>query len=199
MKNIQLFLIAFVALFTVTSYAQTKKVSKQDQKWFDSKTWRGNATAIPDPSIDITSFAKHYKKHPEHWQKVFTFLTENDLASLPKGKQALGDGLTVNVEEYMNRAPGKEWFEGHRKFIDVQVIVSGCELHATTKIDNASETVKPYTEEYDVANFLVTDMNYHVIRPNHFTIFFPDDIHITNIQYGEKEAVKKIVFKVPVD
>lgn len=185
------------SIFTID--AQSKKISKKQQAWFDSRVWLQNATALPDESIDVATFADHYKKHPQVWAKVFDFLKNTDLENLPLGKQDLGDGLTVNVEEYTNRAPGKEWLEGHRKFIDVQYIVSGKELQGTTKIGNASQNVKPYTEQYDVANFLVPTINYHVIRPGQFTIFFPDDIHITNIQYGDKESVRKIVFKVPVE
>lgn len=51
----------------------------------------------------------------------------------------------------------------------------------------------------DVAHDKVPVIEYHVVRPNQFTIFFPDDIHMTNIQYGEKAKVRKVVFKIAVD
>lgn len=197
MKTLKIIGVIFLSLLSISSIdAQSKK----EKAWYESEVWLNDCGAVPDPSIDVATFSKHYKAHPERWQRVFQFLKENDLDSLPKGKQTLGEGLTVNVEEYTNRAPGKEWLEGHRKFIDVQYVVSGRELQGTTKIKNATDTVNPYTEKYDVANYTVeSTINFHVIRAGQFTIFFPDDIHITNLQYGEKEPVKKIVFKVAVD
>ncbi len=176
-----------------------KKVSKKELEWFNSHKWLDGLAASPDPSIDVFSFAEHYKKHPDRWAMAFKYLKENDLKLLPLGKTVLSEGLTVSVEEYTTREPGKEWLEGHKKNIDLQFIVDGCELQGCAKIWTAQENVNPYTEKKDVGHYLVPTINYHVIRPAQFTVFFPDDIHITNIQYGEKAKVRKIVFKVAVD
>ena len=197
MKKLILFL-SVLFLFQNILGQNLEDISKITS-WYNSKTWLGGADLSPDPYIDIVSFSDHYNKHTERWNKVFAFIKENKLEELPKGKQRIDDNVTVSVEDYKTRGPGKEWLEGHKKNIDVQVIVSGKELQGTTKIYNATDTVNHYNIEYDVANFLVPTINYHVIRPKQFTIFFPDDIHITNIQYGEKEDVRKIVFKVAVD
>lgn len=197
MKTLKLCLI--LCLVSLTNLAQNIEQIDNISSWYKSQNWLLGNNLSPDPSIDAITFAKHYKDHTERWNKVFLFLRDNDLINLPKGKQRIDDKVTVSVEEYLTRAPGKEWLEGHKKNIDVQVIVSGRELQGTTKIINATDTVNTYKEEWDVANFLVPCINYHVIRPNQFTIFFPDDIHITNIQYGDKEEVKKIVFKVAVE
>lgn len=182
-----------------TAQQQKENVAKKDLEWFNSYKWLDGLAATPDPSIDVTTFAKHYKKHPDRWNMAFKYLKENDLKSLPLGKSTLADGLTVSVEEYTTREPGKEWLEGHKKNIDLQFIVDGCELQGCAKIWTAKENVNPYTDKKDVGHYLVPTINYHVIRPSQFTIFFPDDIHITNIQYGEKAKVRKIVFKVAVD
>lgn len=194
-------LLLIVACMPLVTEARNKKagVSKKDTEWFNSKKWLEGIDASPDPSIDVATFVNHYKQHPERWQKAFRFLKENDLASLPLGKQDLGDGLTVNVQEYSTREPGNEWLEGHKKNIDLQFVVEGTELQGYAKISTAKENVNPYTEKKDVGHYLVPVIDYHVIRPYQFTIFFPDDIHITNIQYGEKAKVRKIVFKVSVD
>lgn len=194
-----LFLIGFSMPMVVVAQQNGDKASKKDVEWFNSRKWLEGLQASPDPSIDISTFAKHYKKHPERWAKAFVFLKENDLKSLPTGKQTLSEGLTVSVEEYTTREPGKEWLEGHKKNIDLQFIVEGCELQGYAKIQTAAEIVNPYTDKKDVGHYLVPTINYHVIRPYQFTIFFPDDIHMTNIQYGEKAKVRKIVFKVAVD
>lgn len=194
-----LFVIGLSMPLAITAQQKVEKATKKEMEWFASKRWLDGLQASPDPSIDVATFSKHYKKHPERWVKAFEFLKENDLKSLPTGKQTLTEGLTVSVEEYTTREPGKEWLEGHKKNIDLQFIVEGCELQGYAKIQTAAEIVNPYTDKKDVGHYLVPTINYHVIRPYQFTIFFPDDIHMTNIQYGEKAKVRKIVFKVAVD
>lgn len=178
---------------------KTKQLSKKQQEWFDKKAWLQSVEALPDTGLDAVTFVNHYEKHPERWEKVFKFIKENDLAALPLGKQSLGDDVTVNVQEYMTREPGNEQLEGHRTYIDLQYVVDGCELQGYAKLVTASETVNPYDEKRDIAHFKVPVIEYHVVRPHQFTIFFPDDIHMTNIQYGEKAKVRKVVFKVAVD
>ena len=117
----------------VQSQETQKKISKTDIEWFEARKWLEGLAATPDPCIDIASFAEHYKKHPERWVMAFKYLKENDLKSLPLGKRAVGDGLTVSVEEYITREPGEEWLEGHKKNIDLQFIVDGCELQGYAK------------------------------------------------------------------
>ncbi|MFV0469870.1 MAG: YhcH/YjgK/YiaL family protein [Dysgonomonas sp.] len=175
------------------------KLTKKQSEWFNKKGWLQGISAQPDASIDIATFAHHYEKHPQRWEKVFKFISENDLASIPLGKQSLGDDVTVNVQEYTTIDPGKELLEGHKKKIDLQLVVTGRELQGYAKMKDTTETVNPYNEKKDIAHYKVPVITYHVIRANQFTIFFPDDIHFTNVQYGEKEKVRKVVFKIAVD
>ncbi|MDR2995336.1 MAG: YhcH/YjgK/YiaL family protein [Bacillus cereus] len=192
-------LIVLSSLNLLPAQNNQNKVSKKQKEWFYGKTWMEGADAICDPGIDIETFAKHYQQHPQRWLKVFRFIHDNDLLSLPVGQQTLGDDVKINVQEYTTRAPGKELLEGHKKYIDLQYVVSGRELHGYAKLQDATETINPYSREKDIALFKVPFITYHVVGANHFTIFFPDDIHITNIQYGEKEPVRKVVFKIQVE
>ena len=197
-------ILSVVALFPVCNIhaqhsAKTKQLSSKQQRWFDDKKWLEGVAAFPDTGIDEITFVSHYEKHPERWKRVFEFIKENNLATLPLGKQSLGDDITVNVQEYMTREPGNEQLEGHKKYIDLQYIVDGCELQGYAKLATAIEVINPYDEKRDVAHYKVPVIEYHVVKPNQFTIFFPDDIHMTNIQYGEKAKVRKVVFKVAVD
>lgn len=197
-------IVSVILLFPVVHLCakdtgKTKQLSKKQKEWFDSKMWLQGANASPDSGLDVVAFVNHYEKHPERWAKVFKFIKENDLKALPLGKQSLGDDVTVNVQEYTTREPGNEQLEGHQKYIDLQYLVEGCELQGYAKLFTAVETVNPYDVKRDIAHFKVPVIEYHVIRPDQFTIFFPDDIHMTNIQYGEKAKVRKVVFKVAVD
>lgn len=192
-------LIVLSSLTLLSAQNNENKVSKKHKQWFYGKSWMEGVNAFCDPSIDIETFAEHYRKHPQRWQKVFKYIHDNDLSSLPLGQQTLGDDVKINVQEYTTRVPGKEQLEGHKKYIDLQYVVSGRELQGYAKLQAATETVNPYSPEKDVAHYKVPLITYHVIGANQFTIFFPNDIHLTDIQYGEKEPVRKVVFKIQVE
>lgn len=190
--------ISGVALYAQQS-CKSEKLTKEEKEWFNNKSWLQGLNADCVPCIDVETFVKHYQAHPERWKKVFGFLKNNDLTTLPLAKQALGDDVTVNVQEYITRDAGKELFEGHKKYIDLQYVVSGKELHGVSKIWMANDTVKPYSDVKDVGHYKVPFITYHVVGANQFTIFFPDDLHLPNIQYGDKAPVRKVVFKIKVD
>lgn len=175
------------------------KPTKAEIKWFESRVWAEGISAQPDNEIDIATFARHYKMYPERWKKVFKFIHDHDLTTMPLGVTDLGDGLTVNIQEYTTRDPGAEALEGHKKKIDFQYVVIGKELEGFSKIKDTISTVDPYVEKKDVAHYKVKSITYHVAQPDRFMIYFPDDIHLTNIQYGEKAKVRKVVFKVSVN
>lgn len=204
-KNLKATLILFVSIIlcpinlAAQQLQNAEGLSEEPKEWFTKQEWLCGSKASYDTSLDIKTFAEHYEKHPERWKKVFQFLSDNDLATLPLGKQYLDEDVILNIQEYITKEPGKELLEGHKKYIDLQFIVSGVELHGYAKLSDANETIKPYSEKEDIALYKVPVISYHVIKPDHFTIFFPDDIHLTNIQYGEKTPVRKIVFKVQVD
>ena len=196
-------LLTLLIGFSLNSFSQQgvtqANLSPQEKEWFVEKSWLQGADASYDPSLDVATFVKHYQEHPARWNKAFRFIRDNDLTSLPLGKQTLGDDVTVTVQEYTTKEPGKELLEGHKDYIDLQYIVSGLELQGYAKIEEANDTVKPYSASEDIALYTVPTITYHAIKPNHFTIFFPDDIHTTNIQYGEKAPVRKVVFKIKVN
>lgn len=205
MKTTLKFIAILLITIVSTSYLYSQKkvdetnLNSKQKEWFKEKIWLQNLNASYDPSLDIETFVNHYHKHPERWNKAFQFLRDNNLATLPLGKSNLGDDIIVNVQEYTTKEPGKELLEGHKDYIDLQFIVLGEELQGYAKLSEANDTIMPYTKKDDIALYKVPTITYHVIKPNHFTIFFPDDIHTTNIQYGEKAAVRKVVLKIKVN
>jgi YhcH/YjgK/YiaL family protein len=178
---------------------RVKKVSKSELAWFEKREWAQGILPFPDSEIDIASFVRHYKKYPGRWDRAFQFIRDHDLATLSLGKKDLGGGLTVSVEEYTTHDPASEALEGHKQKIDLQYVVKGKELQGFAKIADTIETVDPYSEKKDVAHYKVKTITYHVAQPDRFMIYFPDDIHLTNVQYGDKSQVRKVVFKILAD
>ncbi len=182
------------------SVSEVEAQSKKAQSWFDSEEWLQGAEFSPAASIDIEEFAAHYKAHPERWEKLFSFLANEDLAALPLGLQVVDENMKYNVQEYETRPTvgRKLLYEKHCEYIDVQCVLSGEELHGARKIQYG-EVVTPYSEERDIAMYESCDVPFYIVKSGEFTIFFPDDIHTTNYGFGERTKVRKIVFKLKYD
>ncbi len=198
MKKIQI-VIAMVVVCLVSTATQLSAQSKVAQSWYNTKTWLNNGPLQPiTASIDIDEFAEHYAKYPNRWKTVFEYLATQDLKNLPLGLVELSENVKVNVQEYETRPIGPKnpvWYERHDKYIDVQCIVTGEELHSKMKVGDYP-IVNPYSEKDDIMHYTVDHAPFYLVKAGEFTIFFPDDMHTTNYGFGAKTNVRKLVFKV---
>ena len=198
MKNLCLILAVLALLTTVDSVAQDKgkEWSKQDaKKWFNKKQWLNGAQLQAHSSVNKNEFARQYHINKMYWDKAFIFLKEHNLDSLPKGKYLIdGDNVFATVSE----APTKNFditnWESHRKYIDIQCIISGEEKMGIYAVAKA-EVTKPYDINTDLA-FYTASGNFFVAGPGTFFLFFPSDTHRPNITPGGNEVVTKVVIKV---
>lgn len=167
------------------------------KKWFKKKEWLSGLSIKPHSSIDKVQFAKQYHLNQANWDKAFAYLKNTDLQKLPNGRYTI-DGN--NVYAIVTEAPTKDYdktaFESHRKYIDLQYVISGEENMAKTPI--ASVTIsKPWDERSDLANY-TGDGKIYTVPAGTFNLFFPSDAHRPNITPGGNKVVKKIVIKINV-
>ena len=100
--------------------------------------------------------------------------------------------LTVN---YDTRPAEDLSFEAHRKYIDVQVLLSGIEdIDVSQDLDDM-EVIQSYSDENDTTLF-DTPPNWStvVLRPGYFAVFYPDDAHRPGA--GDGSSVRKLVVKI---
>lgn len=196
-KNIACTLLSFLLFLGLQLAAQqppelSKKAAK---KWFNKKEWLNGAKLKPHASINKEVLARQYQLNQAYWDEAFTFLSTHNLDSLPKGKYPIdGDNVTASVTEDPSKDFEKTNWESHRKFIDIQCIISGEEKMGVYPVAEAQVT-KEYDEKKDVANYTAPG-KFYVGRPGTFFIFFPSDAHRPNITPGGNKLVKKIVIKV---
>jgi YhcH/YjgK/YiaL family protein len=129
-------------------------------------------------------------------------LATTDFSTLPKGKYELdGDRLFVIVNDYDTKPREVEPFEVHRKYIDVQYVVSGEEECGYLPLAQQRES-KPYYEPHDYAEFDYQensrDAAFFPLKAGMFAIFFPGDIHMPGTG-AEPISVRKVVVKVLMD
>ena len=64
----------------------------------------------------------------EQIKECFTYAKEHDLASYEKGSHAIdGDRLFVNIVEYTTTIPEKRFWEAHKNYLDIHVMIHGTE------------------------------------------------------------------------
>jgi biofilm protein TabA len=114
------------------------------------------------------------------------------------GKHELGaPGLTASLSSYTTDDPGSKLFEAHRRFIDIQVVLSGSETLYWAPLSSL-QAREEYSEEKDIS-FHDGPAGVAVpLVPGWFAVLFPEDAHkpgCTQIDAGPA-AVRKLVIKV---
>lgn len=139
---------------------------------------------------------KYYDFLPENLKKCFKYMKEHDLSTLEKGSYEIeGKELFVNIENYDTVTRQERFWEAHRKYIDIHVILSGRECIDVNFIDNMKTL--SYEEDKDFA-MLEGDKNSTVdlVNKGDFLICYPQDVHRTAVMYDKSEKIKKAIFKI---
>lgn len=184
-------------LFKLEAQDTTPKTmtKKEAEKWFKSATWKQGVELKPHESIDYLEFAHQYEVNKTYWDEAFRFLKEHDLKTIAKGKYPIdGDNVFATVTEDPTKDFEKTNWESHKKYVDLQCIISGDEKMGVWPVDEATVT-KPYDEQKDVANY-TAEGKFYTGNTGKFFIFFPKNAHRPGITPGGNQPVKKIVIKV---
>lgn len=172
---------------------------KELSEWFNKGKWKQGWDALPDGSVNIKEFARLYYENPERWDKAFQFLSEQNLVELEKGRYELeGADLFVNVDEYVTRNKEEVLFEAHKKYADIQVLISGEEKIGVLPLDATTVDI-PYDEEKDIMFLTAEKENYRIAKPGTFFLFFPQDAHRPTVKSAENIPVRKVVVKVRIN
>lgn len=125
----------------------------------------------------------------------FDYLLSFDPAT-PDGKYSIdGNRVYAVVQSYNTMPAAQRKYEAHRKYIDLQYILSGEEIIYHLPVKWLAE-VEPYNVEKDVTKLTGPDDQALIMRPGDFAILFPHDGHKPKCSHGKAQAVRKIVLKI---
>jgi YhcH/YjgK/YiaL family protein len=124
------------------------------------------------------------------------------LKTLKAGESAkieLGEGVFVIEQAYLSKVRADGFFESHRKYIDVQILVSGEERMELVDISRIKAR-EPYNAERDFAGYEdCQDASVLKVYAGQIAVFFPNDVHMPSLRLGgESVLVHKSVVKIPV-
>lgn len=150
--------------------------------------------------IDLLSNSNKYSVLGTGIAKAFEFLKDPATATLVPGKYHLdGDKLFAIVQEYETLDSSTEQMESHRKYIDVQYVISGEEMVGLALLKD-QQVSKDYSDTEDFMLYADAPDFYTKLSSGMFMIFYPTDPHMPCLRVGGKAGmVKKVVVKVMVE
>lgn len=128
------------------------------------------------------------------YKKIADFLAQNKNRILENGKYEIDENCYVVVSEYNTLEPNG-LFEGHLKYVDLQVIIDGEEyVHVQEK--DKCELEKAYDESKDAAFYKTETWHTYYLGKGFFVVFDKEDLHRPCVKVWETKKVKKYVFKI---
>jgi len=123
------------------------------------------------------------------------------LAGIAEGETARHDldGGAFALEQVYRTKPRPEgFFESHRKYIDVQIVVAGEEAMEVEDVGRLTVSA-PYVAERDLVKYAEPAVFSRLtMRPGDVAVFFPEDGHMPALHGRGPALVRKSVVKVPV-
>ena len=137
-----------------------------------------------------------YKELNPNFAKAIEFLKSSDLANLPLGRNEIcGYLVYANVMEVKPKTKEEACIEIHRRYIDIQVPISGNEVMGYTPLCELPEPDYVESDDYALYPATIAARDYFNVKNDQFVIFFPQDGHAPAIT---PVAVKKVVVKVAI-
>ena len=142
---------------------------------------------------DLQNAAQYFGLGPG-FERGLRWLAETDLARLPAGRHDIaGDHVFALVQEYLSKPKATGLWEAHRKYADIQMVVSGAEHlgYAPTP----SLRADAYDESRDFLP-LHGEGLFIEMDAGTFMILLPQDAHMPGMAIAAPAPVKKVVVKV---
>jgi len=123
------------------------------------------------------------------------------ITALPAGashRHELAGGAYAMEMAYLTKPRAEGFFETHRRYIDIQVVVEGDEI-----MEVAPAGTLGLAQPYDAAKDFTRHTDAHApsvlrVAAGHAAVFWPEDAHMPSLTVGRPALVRKTVVKVPV-
>ena len=144
----------------------------------------------------IKNAKKYYSVHPS-FKAAFEALEKIDESTPNERITVDGDNIFINMAEYVNKNVDECAYESHKKYIDIQYVVSGEEY-----IDLCDQDILEFTDNRldtdDIAFFRNTDKFSRAdLTEGIFVVIFPGEAHKPCIAPdGKGVKVRKAVAKI---
>lgn len=134
----------------------------------------------------------------ERIARALQYLAQTDFTNVEPGTYEIdGENIFAIVQEYNTKPSSSAKWEAHKKYIDIQYMVSGKEKMGFTDSQKVI-VLQEYRQGNDITIYK-GEGNFLIAEEGHFAIFFPTDIHMPQLALNIPKEVKKVVVKVRTD
>lgn len=143
----------------------------------------------------IERFQQYSRSVPEIYE-VMKFAERVRQENISAGKYPLQNGFVL-VQEGQTRRYEEADFEVHRKYLDIQILISGTEYVEYADMTDLSTKV-PFDEEKDLE--LMEGAGCKIqIKPDMFYVLYPTDGHKPCCHQDVQTYYKKVLAKIKID
>lgn len=144
----------------------------------------------------IKRLATYVELNP-NFATLIDFLEATGLENLVEGSIDIdGDRLFGNCFTYIADGEAGAFFETHRKYLDIHLVLENEEAMAVTSPENVS-VIQKYDDAKDIELYTGKVEQLVHLRSGECLITFPEDLHQPKVRIND-EPVKKVVFKVAI-
>ena len=145
--------------------------------------------------LDKLTAANAYRGIHQRLDAVLDRLNEGFLSTVgPEAMKLDGDALYVTRFTYETLPLEDTFFEAHKRYLDVHLMVAGKE-----RVEIASPAgLELFEHQGDFYAYRGKAEQSLILRPGSFLVVFPEDAHRIKIAVDKPETVSKVVFKVLV-
>jgi biofilm protein TabA len=140
--------------------------------------------------------SRYHALHPA-FARAFDLLANSDWTALQPGRHEIdGDRIYVLVDHTEGRGREGARLEAHRRYLDIQVTIDGCEEIGWMSLTECRQATGGFDLSRDIQFFSFfsdSPRAWVTVPAGHFAIFFPEDAHAPLAGRG---AVKKANVKV---
>lgn len=146
--------------------------------------------------IDQLCFAACYAALHPRIATALRYLTTTALHRVPCGRHVIeGDACFVLVQEYQSKPVAEGFWEAHRRYTDIQVIIAGAERIGYAPVSRLR--LEREDPEKDLAVYS-GDGDFLELHAGDFMILGPRDGHMPGLLIEAPALVRKAVVKVEV-
>ena len=145
----------------------------------------------------IADSLKNYKSYlgiAPRLTKAFEFILNNDIAAMEDGRHNIdGDEIFAMVSSPELKQPENAPVETHKKYLDIQLVLSGSERFGWIAAEELAAPSAPFDEAKDICFWEDKPTMYFDLHVGQMAIFLPEDGHAPMIGEGK---IKKCIVKV---
>lgn len=147
--------------------------------------------------FDTLKNIKNYKGISVNLDKAIDSIIKEEYLTAPAGITNIdGEEVFFNVQEnIIPKNVEDTFFEIHKKYIDIQLIIDGEEKFGYVALEDTTAK-NEFNPEKDFQALNGNIELTYTMKAGRFILFFPEEPHMPSLKSGDIEKIKKVVYKI---